>query len=94
MPLMALKTRSGKVSLAPLIRSNDKSIYRFPQNYIRASFQRDTKIPGAALQFVQEDNFLLSFKRGEKRQHYLYNYFYRLDYVHEYEKPFSRTASA
>jgi hypothetical protein len=67
---------------------NDKTIYKFPQDYIRASVQRDTKIPGANLQFVQEDNFLLSFKRGVNDK-YLYNDYYRLDYVHEYESHFS-----
>jgi len=67
---------------------NNKSIYQFPQNYVRASFQRDTKIPGQELQFVQEDNFLLSFKRGVNDM-LLYNDFYRLDYVHEYENHFS-----
>lgn len=67
---------------------NNKSIYAFPQNYLRASFQRDTKIPGQELQFVQEDNFLLSFKRGENNM-MLYNDFYRLDYVHEFENHFS-----
>lgn len=67
---------------------NNKSIYAFPQNYLRASFQRDTKIPGQELQFVQEDNFLLSFKRGENDM-LLYNDFYRFDYVHEYENHFS-----
>ncbi|QKJ30901.1 carboxypeptidase-like regulatory domain-containing protein [Mucilaginibacter mali] len=67
---------------------NDKSIYKFPQNYIRASVNRDTKIPGQNLQFVQEDNFLLSFKRGENDK-YLYNDFYKLNYVHEYYSHFS-----
>jgi hypothetical protein len=67
---------------------NDKSIYRFPQNYIRASYERDTKIPGQNLQFVQEDNFLLSFKRGENDK-YLYNDYYKLTYMHEYESHFS-----
>lgn len=67
---------------------NNKSIYAFPQNYLRASFQRDTKIPGQELQFVQEDNFLLSFKRGENNM-LLYNDFYRFDYVHEFENHFS-----
>lgn len=69
---------------------NNKSIYAFPQNYVRASFQRDTKIPGQELQFVQEDNFLLSFKRGENNM-LLYNDFYKVDYVHEYENHFSYT---
>jgi hypothetical protein len=82
------KDEKWKYFLSATYSLNDKSIYKFPQNYIRASFQRDTKIPGEALQFVQEDNFLLSFKRGENTK-YLYNDFYRLDYVHEYENHFS-----
>lgn len=67
---------------------NDKSIYKFPQEYLRASFQRDTKIPGQELQFVQEDNFLLSFKRGDNDM-WLYNDIFRLDYVREFESHFS-----
>ncbi|HEY0298604.1 MAG TPA: DUF5686 family protein, partial [Arachidicoccus sp.] len=43
---------------------NNKSIYQFPQNYVRVSYQKETQIPGQELQFVQENNFLLSFKRG------------------------------
>ena len=45
--------------------------------------QYDTYIPGESLQFVQEDNILLSFKRGNNTK-YLYDLTYRLDYVHEY----------
>jgi len=82
------KDERWKYFLSATYSLNDKSIYRFPQDYIRASFQRDTKIPGAQLQFVQEDNFLLSFKRGNNDK-YLYNDFYRFDYVHEYESHFS-----
>ncbi|WP_233268893.1 DUF5686 and carboxypeptidase-like regulatory domain-containing protein [Mucilaginibacter lacusdianchii] len=68
----------------------DKSIYKFPQDYIRASFQRDVRIPGQELQFVREDNVLLSFKRGNNDK-YLYNDFYRVDYVHEFSNHFSYT---
>lgn len=67
---------------------NNKSIYHFPQNYVRASIQRDTKIPGQNLQFVQEDNFLLSFKRGANDK-FLYNDNYKINYVHEYLSHFS-----
>lgn len=67
---------------------NNKSIYSFPQHYLRASYQRDTKIPGQELQFVQEDNFLLSFKRGENDK-WLYNRIFQLNYIHEYENHFS-----
>ncbi|HTD39709.1 MAG TPA: DUF5686 family protein [Mucilaginibacter sp.] len=73
---------SGSYSL------NDKSIYSFPQEYIRASFQHDTKIPGTELGFVQEDNFLLSIKRGESDL-YTYNDQFKIDYVHEYLNHFS-----
>src|SRR5215204_3797600 len=62
---------------------NNKSIYAFPVNYVRASAQRETKIPGQELQFVQEDNLLLSIKRG-KNDKWLYNDIYRVDFVKEF----------
>ncbi|AYL94368.1 carboxypeptidase-like regulatory domain-containing protein [Mucilaginibacter celer] len=67
---------------------NNKSIYSFPQSYVRLSFQHDTKIPGQELQFVQEDNFLLSFKRG-KNDILTYNDVFRFDYVQEFLGHFS-----
>ncbi|WP_069659250.1 DUF5686 and carboxypeptidase-like regulatory domain-containing protein [Arcticibacter eurypsychrophilus] len=84
------KDEKWKYFLSSTYSLNNKSIYQFPQNYIRASFQRDTKIPGQELQFVQEDNFLLSFKRGDNNQ-WLYNDVYRLDYIKEFENHFSYT---
>jgi hypothetical protein len=82
------KDEKWKFFLSGTYSINNKSIYQFPQHYVRASFQRDTKIPGQELQFVQEDNFLLSFKRGVNDM-LLYNDFYRLDYVREFENRFS-----
>ncbi|QCR24880.1 hypothetical protein C1N53_04020 [Pontibacter sp. SGAir0037] len=66
----------------------DRSIFEFPVRAIRANYQKDTKIPGQELQFVQEDNFLLSFKRGENDK-WLYNETYNIDYLHEFENHFS-----
>jgi len=80
-----------KYFLSSTYSLNNKSIYSFPQNYIRASYQHDTKIPGQELQFVQEDNFLLSFKRGANDM-WLYNDILRLDYVHEFSSHFSYNA--
>jgi hypothetical protein len=82
------KDQQWKYFLSSTYSFNNKSIYTFPQNFIRASFQRDTRIPGQELEFVQEDNFLLSFKRGVNDK-YLYNDVYRLDYVHEFNNHFS-----
>lgn len=69
---------------------NNQSVYGFPLHYLRGSAQRETKIPGQELQFVQEDNFLLSFKRG-KNDKWLYNDIYRLEYVKEFVGHFSYT---
>jgi len=62
---------------------NNKSVYHFPLHYFRVSYQHDTKIPGQELQFVQEDNFLLSFKRGNNDR-WLYNDIYKFEYVREF----------
>ena len=70
---------------------NNKSVYKFPQHYVRASVQRDTKIPGQNLEFIQEDNILLSLKRGENES-YLYNDIYRLEYKAEFQNNFSISA--
>jgi hypothetical protein len=82
------KDEKWKYFLSGTYALNNKSVYTFPQHYLRASVMRDTKIPGQNLDFVQEDNFLLSFKRGENER-YLYNDIYRLEYKREFESNFS-----
>jgi hypothetical protein len=82
------RDQQAKYFLSGTYSLNNKSIYSFPQEYVRASVQHDTKIPGQELQFVQEDNFLMSFKRG-LNEIYTYNDIFRLDYVHEYLNHFS-----
>jgi hypothetical protein len=77
------KDKKFKYFVSGTYSLNDKSIYAFPQSYLRVSFQHDTKIPGQELQFVQEDNFLLSFKRG-KNDILTYNDVFRFDYVQEF----------
>jgi hypothetical protein len=83
-----LKDEKFKYFLSSTYSINNKSIYSFPQHYVRASFQHDTKIPGQELQFVQESSLLLSFKRGDNDQ-WLYNDIFKLDYVHEFQNHFS-----
>jgi hypothetical protein len=82
------KDERWKYMLAATYSFNAKSVYKFPQDYLRVSFQRDTKIPGQELQFISEDNILLSFKRGTNDK-YLYNDQYKIDYVHELENHLS-----
>ena len=77
-----------KYLLSAAYSFNNKSIYRFPESYIKATIQSDVKIPGQELSFKQPDAFFLSFKRGVDDK-YLYNNYYKLDYVNEYENHFS-----
>lgn len=84
------KDEKWKYFLSTTYSLNNKSIYTFPLKYIRASYQHDTKIPGQELQFVQEDNFLLSFKRGANDK-WIYNDIFKLEYVQELQNRLSFT---
>lgn len=65
-----------------------KSPLEFPVRSVSLSYQLETKIPGQELQFVQEDNFLLSFKRGINNK-WLYNKISTASYLHEFKNHFS-----
>lgn len=60
----------------------------FPLNQLRVWYQNDIKIPGQNLLFVNEDNFLLSFKRGINNR-MIYTETLGLDYTHENRTIFS-----
>ncbi|REJ84810.1 MAG: carboxypeptidase-like regulatory domain-containing protein [Bacteroidetes bacterium] len=60
----------------------------FPLRVFKASYQDETKIPGQELQFVQEDNILLSIKRGDNNK-LLYNKIFNFSYQHEFRSHFS-----
>ncbi|HTD39758.1 MAG TPA: DUF5686 family protein [Mucilaginibacter sp.] len=77
-----------KYLLSAAYAFNNKSIYTFPENYIKATVQHDVKIPGEELAFRQADAFFLSFKRGVDDK-YLYNNYYKLNYVNEFQNHFS-----
>jgi hypothetical protein len=66
------------------------TIYHFPVKYLKLSIQDETKIPGQELQFIQEDNILLSFKRGVNDK-LLYNQTIKFEYLSEFENHFSYT---
>ncbi|MEP7143509.1 MAG: DUF5686 family protein, partial [Ferruginibacter sp.] len=64
---------------------NHKSIYSYPLNYLKFTYQYDTDIPGQDLLYASEDNFLLSFKRGNNNK-WLYNRNFKTEYVREFGK--------
>ena len=67
---------------------NNKSIYTYPQSFLRASVQRDTYAPGQELRGNSEDDFISSFRRGVNNR-FLYNDFYKFEYIQEYESRLS-----
>lgn len=64
------------------------SVRRFPLHQVRLWFQDDVQIPGQELQFIQEDNFLLSFKRGINDK-MIYKRVFGAEYLKESESGFS-----
>jgi hypothetical protein len=67
-----------------------KTILDFPVKNIKVSYQHDIKIPGQELQFAQENNILLSFKRGTNDKMY-YNNTFKIEHLNEFENHFSYT---
>lgn len=64
------------------------NLNQFPVRRLRVSAQREVKIPGQELQFVQEDNILLSFKRGTNDK-YLYNTNFAVEFRNEFRNHFT-----
>jgi len=79
------KDKKPKYLAAVTYSFNHKSIFAYPLNYLKVSYQYETKIPGQELLFANEDNLLLSFKRGNNNK-WLYNNFLKAEYVREFGK--------
>lgn len=77
-----------KYYLGTTLSLTPRTIWVFPVKSIKLSYQDDTKIPGQELQFVQEDNFLLSFKRGVNNKLF-YNQTLRIEHLNEFPSHFS-----
>jgi hypothetical protein len=85
------KDQKPKYYVSGTYSFNHTSIYAYPLNYFRVSYQYDTKMPGQEMQFVQEeDNIFLAFKRG-KNDKWLYNNTFNAEYVRELPKNLSVT---
>lgn len=54
----------------------------YPYHFLRATYQHDLKIPGQELQFISEDNFFLSFKRGLNDKMF-FNDMFKFEYLRE-----------
>jgi hypothetical protein len=70
----------------------NKTIFDFPLKTLTISYLNDIKIPGQELLYTQENNILLSFKRGTND---LMNYdkTFKIEHLNEFENHFSYTAA-
>lgn len=76
------KDKTWKGYAAAYYNFGTEQMLRFPMNQLKVWYQDDVKIPGQNLSFVQEDNFLLSFKRGVNDKMY-YTRTIGAEYIHE-----------
>ena len=58
------KDERFKYSARATMSLNKRPINESPRHTIMAMYQRETNFPGMEMQFINEDNFFLSFKRG------------------------------
>lgn len=77
-----LRDKRFKYFASATFSLTDHNTYTYPIKHLQVSVQNELKIPGQELQFVQEDNFLLSFKRGPTNRR-TYNQVVNLDYLNE-----------
>ncbi|MBI2281256.1 MAG: carboxypeptidase-like regulatory domain-containing protein [Bacteroidetes bacterium] len=68
--------------------SFNKNFLTNPKHKITASYQHETNFPGQDLQFLNDDNFLLSFRRGNSKRMLFFDS-YKLDYIKESSSGFS-----
>ncbi len=83
----AFKEKAFRYS-AGAVWSFNKDWQLNPRHEIRLTYQQGTNFPGQSLNFVNEDNFLLSFKRGPQNKLIDFE-LYHASYLKEQENNFS-----
>lgn len=68
----------------------DKGFQVFPVKTLKMSIQDETQLPGQQMQFLMEDNFLLSIKRGVNDKIF-YNKTFKIEHLNEFQNHFSYT---
>ncbi|MDP4267619.1 MAG: DUF5686 family protein, partial [Bacteroidota bacterium] len=84
------KDEKPKYYLGGTYALSGNNVLEFPLKTIKLSYQDETKIPGQELQFVQEDNILLSIKRGVNDKLF-YNKTFKVEHINEFYNHFSYT---
>jgi len=82
------KDERFKYSASATWSLNKRPIRENPRHSITAMYQVETNFPGMEMQFINEDNFLLSFKRGVADKILYYN-MYKIEHYRDWGSGFS-----
>ncbi|UBM63429.1 DUF5686 and carboxypeptidase regulatory-like domain-containing protein [Candidatus Sulfidibacterium hydrothermale] len=82
------KDKRFKYSIMGTMSLNHKPLKDNPKNYLSIQYQYETNFPGMKVQFINEDNFLLSFKRGVADK-ILYNRMFKIEHYKDWPDGFS-----
>jgi len=82
------KDKRWKYNLGATYSFNGQSVYKFPVKLLSVKISKEVQVPGQDLNFIDNDNFLLSFRRGENdKMFYLQRR--QVEYFQEFENHFS-----
>ncbi len=88
--LYGFKSDQFKYSGSATWSLNKRGLKSGPKHTLTGMYQVESNFPGMEVQFINEDNFLLSFKRGLADK-ILYYKMYRLEHYREWRNGFSTT---
>jgi len=83
--------KTFKYSVTGAVGLTSKSIFRFPANYLRVSYQYDAKTPGNEQEIGIPSNPMSVFLWGNYNK-FFYNRILQVDQLHEYKNHFSYDA--
>ncbi|MCL7986646.1 DUF5686 and carboxypeptidase regulatory-like domain-containing protein [Sphingobacterium sp. lm-10] len=78
------RDKKFKYNLAAIYSLNGESVYKYPVSSISVGTSSDIQIPGQELNFLDNDNFLLSFRRG-RNDRMIYHHKIYTELHHEFD---------
>lgn len=78
------KDQKFKYNLGAIYSLNGESVYKYPVSSISVRTTRDVRVPGQELNFLDNDNFLLSFRRG-RNDRMIYYHKTQVELHHEFD---------
>jgi hypothetical protein len=83
-----VRDKTFKYNIATFYSFNKTPFYRYPNDYIKASYRYDVDVPGRDLSTINQQAALSSFSTG-KTTYWLYNRVAKIEYVKDFENHFS-----